>query len=54
MGARALDGRVAGALEGCTHAMVPRNVVTLHPAAGDVSPWHSAQCAWRIGATSTS
>jgi hypothetical protein len=48
------DGRAAGAPDGCMHAIVERNEVTAHPAAGDVAPWQDAQCASRIGATSVS
>ncbi len=53
MGALSLGGSVAGTFEG-THAIAPRKDVALHPAAGFVSPWHSTQWAWRMGATSTS
>ena len=54
MGAASSGGSVAGAFDGATHAIAPRNDVALHPAAGFVSPWHETQCAWRMGATSTS
>jgi hypothetical protein len=43
MGARVFGGSVAGAFEGVTHAITPRNDVALHPAAGFVSPWHPTQ-----------
>ena|ERR1700722_5588742 len=36
-------GNVAGAPEGSMHAIVERNDVTDHPAAGDVAPWHETQ-----------
>jgi hypothetical protein len=47
-------GSAAGAPDGSTQAIVERNDVTAHPAAGDVVPWQAAQCASRIGATSVS
>ena len=47
-------GSAAGAPEGATHAMVVRNVVTDHPAAGAVAPWQATQWASRMGATSVS
>jgi hypothetical protein len=51
----ALDGgRVAGAPDGDTHAMVERNDVADHPAAGEVVPWHETQEASRMGAISVS
>jgi hypothetical protein len=54
IGAELVGGNAAGAPDGATHAIVERNEATDHPAAGDAGPWQEAQCAWRIGATSTS
>jgi hypothetical protein len=54
MGAALEAGSVAGEPDGCTHAIAPRNEVTLHPAAGVAWPWHDAQDWSRMGATSVS
>jgi hypothetical protein len=54
MGAAVEAGTVAGAPEGCTHAIVSRYEFTLHPAAGEASPWHDAQDWPRMGAMSVS
>jgi hypothetical protein len=47
-------GSAAAAPDGCTHAIVDRNDVTVHPAAGDAPPWQDAQRAAKMGATSVS
>jgi hypothetical protein len=47
-------GNAAGAPDGCTHAIVERNDVTAHPAAGDAPAWQDAQRAAKMGATSVS
>ena len=54
MGAAPPDGSEAGAPDGETHAIASRKELVVHPAAGELPPWHLAQWAARMGATSTS